>query len=982
MYSFVSPGVAVREIDLSLYAPQLSTTIVSMTGTTTKGSINDPVYVSNVPTLIRELGNPTPDSMLHYAAMQYLRKGRQLWITRVAGPTVLQSSVAVPGEASPGSILSGNAGPITFTPGTAGGVIGDEDDTFLVTATGAGSLAGDATASLAVAPDLNAVPYNNGGGAAFTITILGTTFTVTFSQAECLSGTYNSGAAIAGGINTKLAAYSATYPGTCPADMMVFAYGGGAFSITGIEGLACVLADVTNTFATNLGILGGTSALTPGTDGTDWMLIEANGDAIDQWVNLPTGAAVTSVQIVNAINSQTSGITAVVSYSGVEEHVQIYSNTLGATPYGIEVKANNAYDPLILGIAVGTFFGTAGDNRLDVVVNGGGTQTFYFTGGQRTMTQIVQELAGMTDATASNENEYLRITSDTTPVLGDSVSDSSPLTDLTAQTDYIFNIQVDGDVTPREVQLTLVNCSSGSNTATELQARIRALGPVGGYRYDLVDVDYDVSASGVYTIASGVYPAAGQVSSVVITDGATSNIADDLKIGVANSGTETAGVRSSVRILDINSAEDLLDLDTADIYDGAGAGGTVFTLHAISVGTWGNALTIGVSAGIETDTKQISIYENGFLVERITSTTYDPTSEYYWDDKIGTTATPVSKYVRVVVPTPNLMTHPQNTTVGSPLSMAGGADGMNDVAAADYIGTVSGATRTGMQIMANAQMYDINLLLCPGQYTYSILAEMIEICEYRGDCMAILDPPFGLDGPAEAVEWANGVHLSYQPMQALNSSYAATYWSWIQIYDPYNDQYVWTPPSGHAAAVYAYTDYIRDTWWAPAGYNRAHLVSGVALEYEPDQGERDLMLGDFNCVNPIINEVGEGIFIFGQKTCLRQPRATDRVNVRRLLLYARKVVASAIKYLVFEPSDYITWREFEGLCNPLFDAIQRRRGVYEFKVVCDETTNPPDLIDQNMMYGRIYMKPVKAAEGVLCDFVIVSTGASFEEVSY
>jgi phage tail sheath protein FI len=135
-----------------------------------------------------------------------------------------------------------------------------------------------------------------------------------------------------------------------------------------------------------------------------------------------------------------------------------------------------------------------------------------------------------------------------------------------------------------------------------------------------------------------------------------------------------------------------------------------------------------------------------------------------------------------------------------------------------------------------------------------------------------------------------------------------------------------------------------------------------------------------NCLNPIVNFTNIGSAFWGQKTSQRMASAMDRVNVVRMVLYARKIIATASKYVVFDPNDTKTWSQLRGICNPVLRDIASKRGLYEFKVVIDETTNTPDIIDQNRLYGKIYLKPTKTAEVIELDFIITSTGANFEEI--
>jgi hypothetical protein len=160
------------------------------------------------------------------------------------------------------------------------------------------------------------------------------------------------------------------------------------------------------------------------------------------------------------------------------------------------------------------------------------------------------------------------------------------------------------------------------------------------------------------------------------------------------------------------------------------------------------------------------------------------------------------------------------------------------------------------------------------------------------------------------------------------------------------------------------------------------VVSGIDIAYGPTPGEMDLLYGDGNAVNPIARFPKDGIVVWGQRTLQRAPTALDRVNVRRLMLYLRKVISTASRYLVFEPNDEKTWTLFGQLVVPYLNDVRQRRGLYDFRVKCDEDTNTPEVIDRNEMHAQIFLKPVKAAEFIQIDLIITSTGANFDEVLY
>ncbi len=402
-------------------------------------------------------------------------------------------------------------------------------------------------------------------------------------------------------------------------------------------------------------------------------------------------------------------------------------------------------------------------------------------------------------------------------------------------------------------------------------------------------------------------------------------------------------------------------------------------VSAINEGEWGNLLSVVVAAGSVADTFKITVYEDGAAVEmfdNLVSTSgledSDLGTKYFLTAINGSGGVSISKFIEV---------SDTLTNTGFPISgtyaLAGGIDGLDSLSDDDFIGTVSGNVRTGLQVFGDAEMIDVNLILCPGIHAASVINEMIAICESRGDCMALVDPPLGL-GVQQVADWHNGAG-AYSDHSAFNSSYAALYWPWLQTYDAAYDRYVWTPPSGHVAAVYAYSDSVSDVWIAAAGLNRGRVLQVTKLEMNANQGDRDYLYGGSNAVNPIANFVRDGIVVWGQKTLQRKPTALDRVNVRRMMLYLRKVVASSVRQLVFEPNDPTTWRTFIALVDPFMRSLVAGRGVVAYSVKCDETTNTPDHIDNNEMVANIYIQPTKSAEKIIVNAVLTPTGANFEE---
>jgi len=393
-------------------------------------------------------------------------------------------------------------------------------------------------------------------------------------------------------------------------------------------------------------------------------------------------------------------------------------------------------------------------------------------------------------------------------------------------------------------------------------------------------------------------------------------------------------------------------------------------IEAASSGSWANNLKVVVAADVGSGYR-VSVYYNNILVEKkngVLVGAANVSSPNYIETQFAN-----SLYV-VFSDTGAYTTLKEGTS-----TLTGGLDGAADDS--DIVGTTIGNTSTGMQLFRNDELVDVNMLLCPGRWEKSVIGAMIDLCESRADCMAIVDPPSGLT-VQQVVDWHNGQltgHADYLTA-APNSSYAALYWSYVQVYDSYNDQYVWIAPSGPAARTWAYNDSVSEPWFAPAGLIRGNRPGWLDLEHSPSLGERDYMYGyPGHNVNPFVNFVRDGITLWGQKTLQRAPTALDRINVRRMLLYARKVIATAVRYLVFEPNDSITWLRFRMLVEPFLRNIATRRGIYDFRVVCDATTNTPYYIDQNVMRGKLLIKPTKAAEIIEIEFTLLPTGAEFDE---
>ena len=248
-----------------------------------------------------------------------------------------------------------------------------------------------------------------------------------------------------------------------------------------------------------------------------------------------------------------------------------------------------------------------------------------------------------------------------------------------------------------------------------------------------------------------------------------------------------------------------------------------------------------------------------------------------------------------------------------------------------------------------------------------VITEAVNMVESRGDCFFVADP----------VEYGSALTTVTAKADARDSNYVAEYWPWIKIPDADLGMNVWVPASTLIPSVYAFNDRVAAPWFAPAGLNRGALDIAVMTERKLTHANRDTLY-DSN-VNPIATFPNAGVVVYGQKTLQKKASALDRINVRRLLIAAKKFIASSTKFLVFENNTAVTRNRFLSIVNPYFENIQQRQGLYAFKVQMDEANNTADVIDRNEMKGAIYLQPAKTAEFIIIDFNILPTGASFPE---
>ena len=353
-----------------------------------------------------------------------------------------------------------------------------------------------------------------------------------------------------------------------------------------------------------------------------------------------------------------------------------------------------------------------------------------------------------------------------------------------------------------------------------------------------------------------------------------------------------------------------------------------------------------------------------------------------------------SRYIRVKqvnLTTPNYFDNtgtPNPQYTGSlPISSLGvfeGASGKNlpTGMAGAYYENISNANIQGLtandytesiSLLANKDAYKYNLITTPGLIAdgtnfplhISVVSQLLSVIQSRGDSMTLID----LVGYNSNILPVTTNALTY------DTSYAATYWPWVQTIDPDSGRQVWVPASTMIPGVYAFNDNIAEPWFAPAGVNRGRMSTVIRAERSLTQGNRDLLYE--SNVNSIATFPNTGVTVFGQKTLQKKKSALDRVNVRRLLIELKNYISQVADTLVFEQNTVTTRNNFLAQVNPYLASVQQRQGLTAFKVIMDESNNTPTTIDNNQLIGQIYLQPTKTVEFIILDFNILPTGATF-----
>ena len=307
-------------------------------------------------------------------------------------------------------------------------------------------------------------------------------------------------------------------------------------------------------------------------------------------------------------------------------------------------------------------------------------------------------------------------------------------------------------------------------------------------------------------------------------------------------------------------------------------------------------------------------------------------------------------------------------------SLVGGRDGLSETA------ITNPSLASAYDVFGDPTTVDVSLVMAGktiggtnGEQSANYLID--NVAEKRKDCVVFVSPQLADVLNNQGSEASSVVQFRGS---VRNSSYAVIDSGYKYQYDKYNDVYRWVPLNGDIAGLTARSDLIRDPWFSPAGFNRGQIKNVVKLAYNPSKGDRDTLYK--NDINPVVTFPGQGTVLYGDKTALGRPSAFDRINVRRLFIVLEKTIATAAESMLFEFNDEFTRSQFKNLIEPYLRDVQGRRGIYDFKVVCDESNNTQEVVDSNRFVGDIYIKPAKSINFIQLNFVAVRSGVEFNEV--
>ena len=911
MPSYISPGVYTLERDLSQYVSNLSTTIVSIVGTADTGPVNVPTLVTSAAQFVTLFGQPNPNHYLGYSALSYLEQGHMAYITRVApaDAAIAKLTVPVPANYTPfignWALTSNTATSATFTITNATGATGINQLVALTTAST--KLPGfdflDPTNLANINGKLGSDLLSFVTQSKVSEYVVGRTFTVTTGAGK------SSSVPITGAIANL------TTP-TTALDVTVNASKFNSFNsplltpAVGSLTSKAVASAYDPTAAATLAVIGATNNVTPGTVSLIKKVSIAGSTVTECATLLGTGAGGLNSSTAFVWLTALNGLVAVASPDVTISTPLCTTSGTSITVVDGDVAKNATLIATVLSKLVEAF--RLGSTALSAYANLLAAYPLCAASVASGITGVgsYDSVSGISkgykSATVQTDGITVDLAAITLGYSGNFTFTSVNATFLTA-----VNMGITGTFALNLARPTWVMNTAGTNFVPSL-FKFSSNGQ-GDFSNIAVTVDLNLNTED----ASGNQQYV--VSFYIRNTGLTIPLdtVSQSNFTLVETFVGTPEVLQST--INANSSYAQLKLD-----------------YSVSLGTTVDPITGGVvngtinenlmpSFGLFADASGLGVYSGGLNVT--TGTTLTPSYGQFLDN--GSIGTNVTKY--------------------------------------DIIGDL--ANKTGVYSVADPEKLDINLIIAPGwSADPDVAAALIKVCDPagggRGDCMTILDTPFGLN-VQDVIDYRNNVLIT-------GSNYAAVYYPWVQIVDSVNQKNIFVPPSGMIAGQYAYNDTVGDIFTAPAGRNRGVLYNAVSLERVLNLGERDqLTLAN---INAIYSEAGFGIYIRGQMTMQRATTALNRVNVRRLLLNLRKVIATASKYFEFEPGDAVTALRLKQLAESTLTQRLNQGAIRSFTVDVGSDVNTAQTLENNQLVMSISIVPTKTAEIIVEVFNILPQG--------
>jgi hypothetical protein len=332
-----------------------------------------------------------------------------------------------------------------------------------------------------------------------------------------------------------------------------------------------------------------------------------------------------------------------------------------------------------------------------------------------------------------------------------------------------------------------------------------------------------------------------------------------------------------------------------------------------------------------------------------------------------------SKYVYAIDPVGYVST---NSTWGSTGAVSYAGVDNQAISLAHGSDDVPANLELAYDLFTNKEVVDISLVLTGDADVATQQYVIDNVANSRQDCVAFVSPP-STAVIGQAGQESDNI-TTWLASLSRSSSYAVADSGWKYQFDKYNNVYRWIPLNGDIAGLCVFTDTVRDPWFSPAGFSRGAIKNCIKLAWNPSKTYRDVLYAAG--VNPVVSFPGQGTVLYGDKTLQSKPSAFDRINVRRLFIALEKSIAQAAKFSLFELNDEFTRAQFVALVTPFLRDVQGRRGITDFKVVCDSTNNTGNVIDSNQFVGDIYIKPARSINYIQLNFVAVNTGVDFTTI--